>query len=95
MRFQRLELTSAAMTTWIVIELGETISFPTVFATATPNKNGPIKLADEAMARAALGLMALDAIIVATTFALSWKPLRKSKVKARITRMVIKVAGLI
>ena len=71
MIFQMLALSRAARTTEIVIELGEATSWPMVLATATPKTKGPIKLATLAMIKAAVGVMAREEIMVATTLALS------------------------
>ena len=47
-----------------------------------------MKLVSEAMAKAQVGDIAREAIAVATTLALSWKPLRKSNTKAVAIKMI-------
>lgn len=53
-------------------------SFPRVLATAVPKMNGPTRLPIAAIRRAILIDVARDAIIVATTVQLSWKPFRNA-----------------
>jgi hypothetical protein len=94
-RFQMLAPIRAARVTAMEIEFGEAISLPIVSATATPNTKGPMKFEIAAIINAAFGVIALDEMIVATTFALSLKPFRKSNIKANIIRIDNKIAGLI
>ena len=49
-----------------------------VCATATPNRNGPAKVAAAASSRQPRALMAREAITVETMLAPSWKPFTKS-----------------
>jgi len=93
--FQRLALIKAAKTTAIVTFTGEATSLPTVLATAKPNINGPMKFAEAAMINAALGVIAQEEIMVATTFALSWNPFRKSKTKAIAIKALIVIIEFI
>ncbi len=77
---------SAASATGMVTASRVMTSSPMVVATATPNRNGPAKFVNADIVNALRGDMAREAIAVATTFALSWKPLRKSNVKATATK---------
>ena len=52
-----------------------TMLFPIVCATAVPKMNGPANSQTAAMIKAFLGERAPVAMMVATTFAASWKPL--------------------
>ena len=86
--FQVMAASKAAMATGMVTACSATTSFPMVVATATPNRNGPIKLDIAVIANAHLGDMAREAMAVATTLALSWKPFKKSKINAIATKMI-------
>ena len=94
-RFHKLALASAASTTAIVIAPGRTISAPMVWATATPSRNGPEKLAAAASRSAPRALIACEAIIVATMLALSWKPFRKSNSRAMTSSAMSRTRGVI
>ncbi len=89
--FHRLAASRAAKTTGMVSAFGGATSFPIVVATATPKRSGPENSETAAIPRAARGVMAREAIMVATTLALSWKPFRKSKVSARMRRTASKM----
>src|SRR5829696_8156689 len=88
-RFQVIAPISPAKTIVGVITAASTTSLATVAATEIEMK-APTKLRIEAKAIATCGLAAPVEIDVATTFAVSWKPLVKSKASAvptTITRM--------
>jgi hypothetical protein len=61
------------------------IPFEIAFATAVPTVNAAAKLKHAAQMTAASGLRTRVPTIVAIEFAESWKPLVKSKTKARKT----------
>jgi hypothetical protein len=84
--FQLIAESMAAKMTDIVIWSGWTKSEPMVLATAVPNKNGPTNSAAAATDSACLGRSDLDAITVATTLALLWKPSRKPNTMAMPNR---------
>src|SRR3990172_8886927 len=88
-RFQMIAAAKAALIALTVRTSTLSRSSPIVVATATPNRKGATKCATAARSRASRGRMELDEIVVATTFELSWKPLRKSKIRARARRMMI------
>src|SRR5262249_6440840 len=75
-----------AKTTVGVMTEGSTTSLATVAATEIEMK-APTKLSSEAMPIATCGLAAPVEIDVATTLAVSWKPLVKSKARAVPTTM--------
>src|SRR3990172_9279549 len=88
-RFHAIAATRAALMTltWITSTLSS--SSPIVVATATPKRKGAMKWATAARRSARRGRMELEEMGVATTFELSWKPLRKSKIRARTRRTMI------
>src|SRR5665648_1458 len=65
-KFQKMEAISAATSTQILMEPGNTISSPIVFATATPNRKGPENSATAVIYKALRGDMARENMIVAT-----------------------------
>ena len=67
----------------MVTRLESTIPLPTVVATAVVT-NAPRRFATDAIATAIRGESAWVEIEVATAFAVSWKPLVKSKPRATI-----------
>lgn len=77
-RFQNVAASGAAIATATVIASAESTSEPTVRATATPITKGPARVPAAASSRAPRALRAREAIMVATTLALSWKPFTKS-----------------
>src|SRR4051795_11277071 len=83
-RFQKIAPTRPANTTVGVITSPLTTSLATVAATASEMK-APAKLKTAAYATAIRGGMACVEIEVATTFAVSWNPLVKSKTSAVAT----------
>jgi hypothetical protein len=85
-RFQAIAPTSPAKTTVGVITPASTTSLATVAATAREMK-APAKLKIAAYATASRGGIAWVEIEVATTFAVSWNPLVKSKASAVATTM--------
>src|SRR5215216_2257611 len=85
-RFQKIAPINPAKTTVGVITLASTTSFATVAATAR-EMNAPRKLNAAAYVTAILGGIAWVEIDVATTLAVSWKPLVKSKTSAVATTM--------
>src|SRR5713101_3638309 len=76
-RFQTIAPATAASTVFGVARPVSMIPFPTVFATAVVTK-APARLAIAAIRTASLGERARVEIEVATAFAVSWKPDRKS-----------------
>ena len=90
MRFQTIAPIRAANITSRFKAVGSNSPAPTVFATATPNKNGPLNSPIAVMVRAARGFIAREEITVATIFELSWSPFRKSKMRER-TIMAISI----
>ena len=62
---------NAAMAVGTVTASSVTTSVPMVVATATPNRKGPMKLVSADMDKATRGDIALEAMVVATTLALS------------------------
>jgi hypothetical protein len=80
-RFQAIAPTSAAKTTVVVTTCTSTNPCPTVSATFREMK-APTKLSTEASAIACRGPIARVEIEVATTLAVSWKPLVKSNASA-------------
>jgi hypothetical protein len=87
MIFHTTEARSAAITTKRLRASILSNPSPTVFATATPKMKGPTKWAPAAKNNVIRGFKAREAMTVATMFELSWNPLRKSKVKAKIKRV--------
>jgi hypothetical protein len=85
-RFQVIAPTSPAKITVVVIEPGSTTSLATVAATSS-EMNAPAKLRIAANATATRGAIARVEIDVATTLAVSWKPLVKSNASAVATTM--------
>ena len=83
-RFHTIAPTSPAKITVVVIAAGSTTSFATVAATASEMK-APAKLSEAANPTASRGGIARVEIEVATTLAVSWKPLVKSKASAVAT----------
>ena len=73
---------SAEMTVTWVIDVASTSPDPTIFATAVP-ANAPAIFRTAAMATATLGERTRVDTDVAMAFAVSWKPLMKSKTRAR------------
>ncbi len=69
--FQMIAESKAAIAVGTVTASSLTTSVPMVVATATPNRNGPMKFVSADMERAVRGDMALEAMVVATTLALS------------------------
>ncbi len=65
----------------------------TVLATAVPTMNAAAKLKNAAQNTAIPGESTLVDTTVAMEFALSWKPLMKSKTSATTTMMMTYVAG--
>ena len=84
MRFHVIAPTSPARTMFSVIASWSTIPFAIVAATAIET-NAPAKLSTAALATAARGLNARVETLVAIEFAVSWKPLVKSKKSATAT----------
>ena len=84
MRFHVIAPTRPAMTISSVIASWSTIPFAIVAATAIET-NAPAKLSTAALATAARGLSARVETLVAIEFAVSWKPLVKSKNSATPT----------
>src|SRR6266498_4121435 len=80
-RFHAIAPRSAARTVFVVIRPLSTTSFPTVFATAVVT-NAPARFATDATSTAIRGVRARVETDVATAFAVSWKPLVKSKPSA-------------
>ena len=80
-RFQAIAPISPAKTIVGVITAASTTSLATVAATEIEMK-APTKLSSEAIPIATCGRAAPVEIEVATTFAVSWKPLVKSKASA-------------
>lgn len=70
-KFHTMAASKAAKAVGTVTASSLTTSVPMVVATATPKRNGPIKLVIADMVKATRGDMALEAITVATTLALS------------------------
>ena len=62
-----------------------------VFATAVPKVNAATKLKNAAQMTATRGERTRVETTVAMEFAASWKPLRKSKLRATRTRMIAKL----
>src|SRR6476661_2199977 len=94
-RFQEIAPIRPAKTTVGVTTAASTTSLATVAATVIEMK-APTKLSSEAKAIATCGRAAPVEIEVATTFAVSWKPLVKSKASAvptTMTRMTSELIG--
>ena len=85
-RFQAIAPIRPAKTTVGVMMPWSTMSPATVAATLS-DRNAPTKFRTAAIATAARGESARVEIEVATTFAVSWKPLVKSKASAVPTTM--------
>src|SRR4051794_14894103 len=85
-RFHVMAPTRPAKTIVVVIVFGSTMPLATVAATWREMK-APTKLRIDAMATAVPGDIAWVEIDVATEFAVSWKPLVKSKASAVPTTM--------
>jgi hypothetical protein len=64
-----------------------------VVATATPKRKGPMKWAMAVINNTRRGAIARDEMTVATMFALSWNPLRKSKINARTMTMMMAIGN--
>ncbi len=86
-RFQAIAPTRPPNTTSSVIDSGSTTSVATVAATLS-EMNAPTKFRIAAYATASFGAIARVEIDVATTFAVSWKPLVKSNASAVATTMM-------
>lgn len=96
MRFQEMAPTSAATTRQMERSITSVskaemsiIFFPIVSATAVPKRNGPMNSPSAAIPNAIRGVIAPVVIMVATTFAASWKPLVKPKKRAKATTMMV------
>ena len=87
-RFQAIAPTRPANTTVGVIAPWSTMSFAIVAATARERK-APTKFSSAASATATRGGSARVETEVATTFAVSWNPLVKSKARAVATTMAM------
>ena len=83
-RFHAIAPISPAKITVVVIAAGSTTSLATVAATSS-EMNAPAKLRTAAKATASRGGIARVEIEVATTLAVSWKPLVKSNASAVAT----------
>ena len=83
-RFQAIAPIRPAKTISGVIRSASTMPCATVAATAS-ERNAPAKLRTAAKPTASLGAIARVEIDVATTLAVSWKPLVKSKASAAAT----------
>src|SRR5829696_151856 len=86
MMFQTIAPTSPAKTIVVVTTSWSTMSFAIVPATSSET-NAPTKLRIAAKPTATFGAIARVEIVVATTFAVSWKPLVKSNARAVATTM--------
>src|SRR3954466_5612341 len=93
-RFQEIAPIRPAKTTVGVTTAASTTSLATVAATEIEMK-APTKFSIEANAIATCGLAAPVEIEVATTFAVSWKPLVKAKARAVPTTMTRMTSELI
>ena len=77
-RFQAIAPISPASTTtiaWLAARLLRSTKPPMVLATAVPPSSGPRNSKTPTTATACPGVMAREAMTVATTLAASWKPL--------------------
>src|SRR4030065_929256 len=83
-KFQKMALIKAARITIRLIASEATTSCPIVSATATPNMNGPQKLARAVIPRALRGENARLATMVATMLLESWIPFKKSNIRAKM-----------
>ena len=93
-RFQAIAPIRPANTTVVVMAWVFTKPVPTVAATFS-EMNAPTKFRMEAKAIAGLGAIARVEIAVATTLAVSWKPLVKSNASADATTMTRMMSALI
>src|SRR4026209_2488656 len=80
-RFQAIAPSNTATIVRVVIRSDETMSFPTVVATAVVT-NAPARFATDATSTASRGVSARVETDVATALAVSWKPFVKSKTSA-------------
>ena len=83
-RFQVIAASSVATTATWVASCGSTSPAPTVFATAVP-VSAPSEVERGGHQDRLRGLSTRVATTVAMAFAVSWKPLMKSKMTARIS----------
>src|SRR6185295_10418527 len=95
MRFQAIAPSRpATITSWVTTERS-IIPLPMVFATPVPRTNAATKLKNAAQATALWGERTRVETTVAMEFAASWKPFRKSNVRAtRMTRTTMAVAAV-
>ncbi len=91
-RFQTIAPTSPAKTIVVVTSAWSTMSFAIVAATAS-DRNAPTKLRIAASVTATRGGSARVEIVVATTFAVSWKPFVKSNASAVATTIARMTSG--
>src|SRR5689334_4653019 len=91
--FQAIAPTSPQNTTVVVTALVSTKPLPMVVATFS-EMNAPTKFSSDANATACLGPIARVEIDVATTLAVSWKPLVKSNASAVPTTMTRRMSPL-
>src|SRR5437660_5362928 len=81
-RFQTMAPVSAPNTTRATTISASTVPVPSVCATSSPNTRNAMKLKHAAQPTAYCGRSTRVDTMVATEFAASWKPLRKSKASA-------------
>src|SRR5437588_3046196 len=93
-RFQLIAPTNPANTTAIVISPVDTIPLAIVVATLI-EMNAPAKFSSAAYPTASRGGIARVEIVVATTFAVSWKPFVKSKARAVATTTIRSMSALV
>ena len=92
-KFQEMAPPSAPNITALSIISFEIIPFPTVLATCRPKNKKATKLKNAAQTTAACGVSNRVETISAMEFAASWKPFRKSNIKAtNISKAIIRIA---